>query len=39
MTPAPPGRRPSNRAILGLGLGLALCVVVALVLAWLLSVV
>lgn len=37
MTPAPPGRRLSNRAILGLGL--ALCVVAALVLAWLLGVV
>lgn len=35
MTP-PPARRPSNRAIIGLGL--ALCIAVALVLAWYLGV-
>jgi len=37
VTPLPPERRLSNRAIIGLGL--ALCMVVALVLAWLLGVV
>jgi hypothetical protein len=35
VTPAPPRRRFSNRAIIGLGL--ALCILVAVGLAWLLG--
>jgi hypothetical protein len=35
VTPSPPGRRLSNRAIIGLGL--ALCILIAVILAWILG--